>query len=96
MLDQLHSDQSAPGGVPTARSLHERLLSRGYRFSAKQVATFYTDLKAKGFVIPSGLSGTGRTKLGQWFAAALGLDDDHFLLELVKPNWLDNTGLVGY
>ncbi|WP_374713547.1 hypothetical protein [Symbiobacterium terraclitae] len=80
----------------TARSLHERLLRRGYRFSPEQVATFYAALKAKGFVILSGLSGTGKTKLAQEFAAALGLDDDHFLLEPVKPDWRDNTGLMGY
>ncbi|MFS8641346.1 MAG: hypothetical protein LOD90_11185, partial [Symbiobacteriaceae bacterium] len=41
VLDQLQPDQSVPGGVATARSLHERLLRRGYRFSPQQVATFY-------------------------------------------------------
>jgi len=91
VLDRLQPDESA-----TARSLHERLLRRGYRFSPEQVATFYAALKAKGFVILSGLSGTGKTKLAQEFATALGLDDDHFLLEPVKPDWRDNTGLMGY
>lgn len=79
-----------------ALRLHKRLHRRGYRFTLEQVATFYAALKAKGFVILSGLSGTGKTKLAQEFAAALGLDDDHFLLEPVKPDWRDNTGLLGY
>ena len=93
MLDQL---LPVPAENDAVRSLHVRLLRRGYRFSPEQVATFYAALKAKGFVILSGLSGTGKTKLAQEFAAALGLDDDHFLLEPVKPDWRDNTGLMGY
>lgn len=73
----------------------DRLRQRGYRFSPEQIATFYGALKAKGFVILSGLSGTGKTKLAQEFAAAMGLED-RLLLEPVKPDWRDNTGLLGY
>lgn len=82
--------------VQGTATIHERLRRRGYRFSHEQIATFYAALKAKGFVILSGLSGTGKTKLAQEFAASLGVDEHHFLLEPVKPDWRDNTGLLGY
>ncbi|MFQ6057923.1 MAG: McrB family protein [Anaerolineae bacterium] len=42
--------------------------SQGFHFTSHQLATFYTALKTKGFVILSGLSGTGKTKLAQLFA----------------------------
>lgn len=40
-------------------------------FTPWQVATFYTALQTKGFVILSGISGTGKTKLAQAFARLL-------------------------
>jgi hypothetical protein len=47
------------------------LAARGFRFAPWQIATFYTALQAKGFVILSGISGTGKTKLVQYFAETL-------------------------
>ncbi len=40
-------------------------------FTPWQITTFYTALQTKGFVILSGISGTGKTKLAQAFADAL-------------------------
>ncbi len=40
-------------------------------FTSWQIATFYTALQTKGFVILSGISGTGKTKLAQHFAELL-------------------------
>jgi energy-coupling factor transporter ATP-binding protein EcfA2 len=54
-------------GVTLAR----HLAARGFRFTPWQIATFYTALQTKGFVILSGISGTGKTKLAQHFAALL-------------------------
>ena len=51
--------------------LRRSLSSRGLKFSDWQIATFYTALQTKGFVILSGISGTGKTKLAQTFAALL-------------------------
>lgn len=51
--------------------LHQQLTARGLHFTSWQIATFYTALQAKGFVILSGISGTGKTKLAQHFAELL-------------------------
>jgi len=45
--------------------------AQGLMFTPWQVATFYTALQTKGFVILSGISGTGKTKLAQAFARLL-------------------------
>ena len=45
--------------------------SRGYKFPDYLIAQFYTALKTKGFVILSGLSGTGKTKIALDFAKLL-------------------------
>jgi energy-coupling factor transporter ATP-binding protein EcfA2 len=47
------------------------LVTNGLYFTPWQLATFYTALQTKGFVILSGISGTGKTKLAQAFAALL-------------------------
>ena len=51
--------------------LQNTLMDQGLLFTPWQVATFYTALQTKGFVILSGISGTGKTKLAQHFAAIL-------------------------
>jgi energy-coupling factor transporter ATP-binding protein EcfA2 len=45
--------------------------NNGLHFTPQQIATFYTALQTKGFVVLSGISGTGKSKLAQHFAAML-------------------------
>jgi energy-coupling factor transporter ATP-binding protein EcfA2 len=59
--------------------------AKGFQFTKEQVVAFYAALKTKGFVILSGLSGTGKTKLAQLFAELFPLTQ----IELtVQPNML--------
>lgn len=48
-----------------------QLEAQHLHFTDWQIATFYTALQTKGFVILSGISGTGKTKLAQAFAEML-------------------------
>jgi len=52
-------------------NLASYFLSEGFYFNPDQITAFYFALKTKGFVILSGLSGTGKTKLAQLFAELL-------------------------
>ena len=63
--------QSAPKQFNLGYVLAEALASRGLQYSDWQIATFYTALQTKGFVILRGISGTGKTKLAQAFAEIL-------------------------
>ncbi len=70
----------------------------GLRFSPHQIACYVAALQTKGFVILSGMSGTGKTKLAQAFAELLQMDEDgtNYLFVPVRPDWRDNKALVGY
>lgn len=58
----------------------------------------YTSLKTKPFVILSGISGTGKSKIAELFAEALGAttENKRFKLIPVKPDWSDSTDLLGF
>lgn len=55
----------------TLTILTKSFTDKGLNFTTQQIATFYTALQVKGFVILSGISGTGKTKLAQHFASLL-------------------------
>jgi hypothetical protein len=52
-------------------TLHEYFQYNGFYFDQDLITAFYSALKTKGFVILSGLTGTGKTKLAQLFAELL-------------------------
>jgi hypothetical protein len=61
-----------PMSGPEAKERVQRALAaRGLRYTPFQLASFYTALQVKGFVILSGISGTGKTRLAQSFSELL-------------------------
>jgi DNA polymerase III delta prime subunit len=83
-----------PPSSPVA-SLSSYLAARGFHFPHHLIATYYLSLQTKPFVILSGLSGTGKTKLAQLFAHWLA-GEEHAALIPVHPDWTDNRGLLGF
>jgi hypothetical protein len=79
----------------SAETLAEWLRSaRGLIFTPYQVAAFITALQAKGFVILSGLAGTGKTQLAVRIAElVLGTPPN---VIPVRPDWRDSRSLLGY
>ena len=73
--------------------LHKYIRSKGFNYSLKDVANFYLSLKTKPFVILAGISGTGKTQLARKFAEAINAKCE---LIPVKPDWTDNSDLIGY
>jgi MoxR-like ATPase len=82
----------------------QQFARHGLHYTAEQVATFYTALQTKGFVILSGISGTGKTKLAQHFADLLpqpgkyhqSMPCSNQLFLTVRPDWRDSKSLLGY
>ena len=71
--------------------------ARGYYFTDEVIANYHISLKTRPFVILAGLSGTGKSKLTQLYAEALGcLSDEAYLRLAVQPNWTDVRFLLGY
>lgn len=72
--------------------------SKGFNYSQANIKNLYLSLRSKPFVIISGISGTGKTKIVQLFAESIGAteDNDQFMLIPVRPDWSDGSELLGY
>ncbi|MFK4898298.1 hypothetical protein [Lactococcus petauri] len=73
--------------------------SQGFYYTDEQIYDFYISLKTKPFVIISGISGSGKSKIADLFAEYMAKsygNIDNYELVSVKPNWTDNRGIFGY
>ena len=63
--------------------------SKGFFYEKNDLVNFFLSLKTKPFVILSGISGTGKTKIVQWFAESLGATEENGQFTLIR------FGLIG-
>ena len=88
-----------PGETPTAyiepdlETIRSRIGAEGMVIEHRTLRRFHLSLRSRGFVILSGISGTGKTWLAQAYARAVGGCE---LLVPVAPNWTTNEDLLGY
>ncbi len=68
----------------------------GLLLNPKLVTRFISSLLTKPFVILSGLSGSGKTKLAQSFAQWICQDDSQFCIVPVGADWTNREPLLGY
>ena len=95
-LQQLIGDEPSTTTSPIDRSLNEISLyiaNQGLIITERTLRRFHVSLKTRGFVILSGISGTGKTWLTEAYAEATGA---RYLLVPVAPNWTTNEDLLGY
>jgi 5-methylcytosine-specific restriction endonuclease McrBC GTP-binding regulatory subunit McrB len=82
--------------------LYDYYESKGFFFSKEILTRYFLSLKTKPFVILTGISGTGKTKIAQIFADYICQDETpeerrkRIAFVPVKPDWMDNKGLLGY
>ncbi len=69
--------------------------AHGYYFDNETLYNYHICLKVRPFIILAGLSGTGKSKLSQLYAEALG-HKQHYLRLPVRPNWNDDRYLLGH
>ena len=69
------------------------LRKKGIRLSERTVRRYHAALRARKFVILSGVSGTGKTWLAELYAEVVGARK---LIERVAPNWHSNEDLLGF
>jgi 5-methylcytosine-specific restriction enzyme B len=72
------------------------LENAGLQFNPKLVTRFISSLLTKPFVILSGLSGSGKTKLAQAFAQWICHDDSQYCIVPVGADWTNREPLLGY
>ncbi len=74
------------------------IAAHGYYFPEETINNYHICLKTRPFVILAGLSGTGKSKLSQLYAEAIGhsVQNGHYLRLAVRPSWNDDRFLLGY
>ncbi|WP_249336526.1 McrB family protein [Sporosarcina sp. Marseille-Q4063] len=79
-------------------NIHSYISSKGFNYSLSNIKNLYLSIRSKPFVIISGISGTGKTKVVQLFAESLGATEENgqFKLIPVRPDWTDGSELLGY
>lgn len=88
--------------VTSSTNLYDYFSQKGFFFSREVLSRYYLSLKTKPFVILSGISGTGKTKIAQLFASYMCQNerledaDKRIAFTSVRPDWMDNKGLLGY
>jgi hypothetical protein len=78
---------------PDFPSIFTQITDAGLRLDEQTVRRYHLSLRTRGFVVLSGLSGSGKTWLAQLYARAV---DAKMLLVSVAPNWTTNEDLLGY
>lgn len=86
----------------TMEHIYDYYEVQGYFFPREVLTRYFLSLKTKPFVILTGISGTGKTKIAQVFAEYMcqGLSSEEkakcIAFVPVRPDWMDNKGLLGY
>jgi hypothetical protein len=85
--------ETEDAGPPDLAAVLETLQRMGLRVSARTLRRYHLALDSRGFVILSGVSGTGKTWLAEAYGQAVGA---RVLVVPVAPNWTTNEDLLGF
>lgn len=101
MLTNVVVEDSGGLDLPTRdrlQAIKSYILFKGFSYPDHLIENLYLSLKSKPFVILAGVSGTGKTKLVELFAEAIGTtrENRRYQLISVRPDWSDPTDLIGY
>jgi 5-methylcytosine-specific restriction enzyme B len=83
-------------------NIYDFFQQRGFRFPRETITRYILSLMTKPFVILTGISGTGKTKIAQIFADFILQDANSEEKSArnkfipVRPDWMDNRGLLGF
>ncbi len=75
---------------------HQNCKSSNLIFSKNLITRYITSLTTKPFVLLTGLSGSGKTKLAQSFAQWISEDESQYCIVPVGADWTNREPLLGY
>lgn len=78
------------------RAFHVKTKEAGLKFTEKIVSRFVASLCTKPFVICSGLSGSGKTKLAQSFVKWICKSEEQYKIVPVGADWTNREPLLGF
>ena len=88
------SDTSNKNSNESIDKFHDYCNKQGFYYTKKLIRRFITSLDAKRFLLLTGISGTGKTKIAELYGEYLG--ENKYLKIAVGSNWNDNKKLLGY
>ena len=77
-------------------SFYDFIESKGFYFEPEIVEDFLLSIKVKPFVILTGNSGTGKTKLAQLYGEYISDGEKRYLMVPVGANWTEKRHIFGY
>ena len=84
------------------KNIYDYYSGKDFFFSREILTRYFLSLKSKPFVILTGISGTGKTKIAQIFADYMCQNESskdkagRIAFIPVRPDWMDNKGLLGF
>lgn len=87
--------EATPPSRTMAQAVRAAVAADGLTFSDEVVDSVYLALRTKPFLILTGLSGTGKTKVAMTIADIV-CDADTRAFVSVRPDWTDSKGLLGF
>lgn len=78
------------------KSFHLKLEEAGLKFSTQLITRFIASLQTKPFVILTGLTGSGKTKLAQSFVSWICDTDNQYAIIPVGADWTNREPILGY
>jgi 5-methylcytosine-specific restriction protein B len=78
------------------KGLHKKLTEAGLIYSKRLLARFVSSLTTKPFVILTGLSGSGKTKLAQSFVHWICQNERQYKIIPVGADWTNREPILGY
>lgn len=88
--------------VSSPEDIFDYFEEKNFSFSREIITRYFLSLKTKPFVILTGISGTGKTKIAQLFAEYICQKEPveerrkRMAFVSVRPDWMDNKGLLGF
>lgn len=92
----LNKKQTTTMGKFNHTSFFEGCISANYFINEKLCVRFISSLLTKPFVILTGLSGSGKTKLAQAFAMWICESDEQYCIVPVGADWTNREPLLGF
>lgn len=83
--------------LQSATDFNEYCTEKGFHYDSDLIRRYLTSLLAKPFLLLSGISGTGKSKIAELYGGFLMSKSlGKILIKAVGSNWTDNKNLLGY
>jgi len=99
ILEKVENLVELPQDIPsTVAQIKQYINENGFTCDENVIENIYLSVKAKPFIILTGIAGIGKTTLARLFAESVGAttENNRYKKISVRPDWHDSKSLLGY